>query len=293
MPVVNDALLRAVFEATKPKPLMFTLWDVGHGLSIWIKTPNGHNHWIDAGWYPDTNFCPAKHVREQYGETQLDFLIISHPDSDHVHNLPEIIEHLGVPRIFCRNPSLPADLKYGSATLDYQIAYKQLDEASCFPVLQATSPYNPDYNGGITVVTSYLDYTSGMSINDTSVVAMYAYAGWLFIMPGDLEASGWEGLWTLHSVAYKQLIDTATYRILVAPHHGRSSAYSQHMMDVIKPNLVLISDEYGQEPTDPRFRTNPLGIAFKGAQVKFFSTKTGGRMQFKIDGEGICTFDQQ
>lgn len=28
--------------------MMFTLWDVGHGLCIWIKTPNGHNHMIDA-----------------------------------------------------------------------------------------------------------------------------------------------------------------------------------------------------------------------------------------------------
>ena len=26
--------------------LVFTLWDVGHGVSIWIRTPNGSNHWI-------------------------------------------------------------------------------------------------------------------------------------------------------------------------------------------------------------------------------------------------------
>lgn len=72
----------------REKVMMFTLWDVGHGLSIWIKTPNGHNHWIDAGWYPETDFCPAHHVRHHYGETKLDYLIISHPDADHRQNFP-------------------------------------------------------------------------------------------------------------------------------------------------------------------------------------------------------------
>lgn len=293
MSLVTDDIYKAYLESVKPKQMMLTLWDVGHGLSIWIKTPKGHNHWIDAGWYPDTDFCPAQHVREQYGETSLDFLIISHPDLDHVHNLPEIIEHLGMPRVFCRNPSLPTDLKYGSATLDYQIAYKKLDDTFYLPVLEVTSPYNPNHNGGITVVTSHLNYAPGMSINDTSVVALYAYAGWLFVMPGDIEATGWERLWTLYSTTFRQLIDNATYKILVAPHHGRTSAYSQLMMDVINPNLVLISDEHGQEPTDPRFRTNPTGILYKNVTEKFFTTKTGGRMQFKITSDGKCDFDQQ
>ena len=29
------------------RKLMFTLWDVGHGVALWIKTPNDSNHWID------------------------------------------------------------------------------------------------------------------------------------------------------------------------------------------------------------------------------------------------------
>jgi len=38
----------------------FTLWDVGHGLAIWIKTPSGHNHWIDAG--KEGEFSPSAHA---------------------------------------------------------------------------------------------------------------------------------------------------------------------------------------------------------------------------------------
>lgn len=293
MSLFDDPIYKTYLESIAPKTMMFTLWDVGHGLSIWIKTPNGHNHWIDAGWYPDTGFCPSQHVREQYGETQLDFLIISHPDLDHLHNLPEIVNYLGVPRVFCHNKSLPNEDKYGSETFDYQRVYKSLDERFNTPITEAISPCNPEYNGGITIKTANLLYQPGMSCNDTSVVAFYAYAGWLFIIPGDIEATGWEKLWSQYSATFQPLINGATYKILVAPHHGRPSAYSQHMIDVIKPNLVLISDEHGQEPTDPRFRTKPIGIQYKNVTEKFFTTKTGGRMQFKITSDGKCTFDQQ
>ena len=40
--------------------LLFTLWDVGHGVSIWINMPNGSNHWIDLGRTPE--FSPSRHV---------------------------------------------------------------------------------------------------------------------------------------------------------------------------------------------------------------------------------------
>ena len=43
------------------RELVFTLWDVGHGISIWINTPNGTNHWIDLGRTPE--FSPSKHGR--------------------------------------------------------------------------------------------------------------------------------------------------------------------------------------------------------------------------------------
>ncbi|MGD9872859.1 MAG: ComEC/Rec2 family competence protein [Kiritimatiellia bacterium] len=274
------------------KQMMFTLWDVGHGLSIWIKTPNGHNHWIDAGWYPDTNFSPSKHVKDHYGETQLDLLIISHPDMDHLHNLPEIVKHLGEPRVFCRNKSVRDAEKYGSATLDYQMVYRNLDQKYNAPVSIAASPFDAGYNGGITVKTRYLNYVTDMSINDSSVVAFYGYAGWLFVLPGDIESTGWGNLWKQYSEIFQPLISGAKYKILVAPHHGRSSGYSDAMMNTLSPNLVLISDKYGKEPTDSRFRDNPKGISYQDNLVKYFTTKTGGRMQFTIKDDGTCNFTQ-
>jgi competence protein ComEC len=61
--------------------LIATIWDVGHGISIWLQMPNGDNHWIDLGATKD--FSPSTHVHNNYKVNKIDYLIISHPDKDH------------------------------------------------------------------------------------------------------------------------------------------------------------------------------------------------------------------
>lgn len=272
--------------------MIFTLWDVGHGLSIWIKTPNGHNHWIDAGWNSDTDFCPAEHVKTHYKETKLDYLIISHPDQDHIQGLPGIKENLGDPRVLLRNKTVPEKDKFGSGTLEYQKIYRDLDMRYTSEIPYETSPCNPSFNGGITIKSAGLDHSDGMKLNDTSIVVFYLYEGWLFVCPGDIESSGWDILWNKYSTTLNPLIGAAKWKILVAPHHGRTSGYSQPMMDTIKPNLILISDEHGKEPTDRRFRENATGLKLNGEVAKYYTTKLGGRIQFKINTGGTYIFSQ-
>lgn len=264
----------------------FTLWDVGHGLAIWIKTPAGHNHWIDAGENSDTDFSPAERVANYWGERQLDYLIISHPDADHIGGLPDVIQHLGKPKVLTRNKSLPDNEKYGKQDREYQKVFAELDRSYNSPVLPELNPTNPDYNGGITIKTGSLQYSEVSKGNDTSVVAMYFFDDWLFVFPGDIEPSGWVALWKKKSEAFLKLIDSAKIRILVAPHHGRSSGYSQEMINAIQPHLVLISDKYGQQPTDDRFRQKPLGLNIDGEVTKFLSTKTSGRIRVEYENGG-------
>lgn len=274
------------------KSMKFTLWDVGHGLSIWMKTPNGHNHWIDAGNNAETDFHPAERVKNHYGETELDYLIISHPDADHIADLPSVIEYLGEPRVLSRNKSLPDEEKYGKGDREYQKIYENLDKRYTQPVPESTNPKNPEYNGGIRVVTEYLEWNECMDINNSSVVIFYLYGGWLFIFPGDIEESGWLKLWQKNSSEFESIIKQANWRILIAPHHGRKTGYSQQMFDNLEPHLVLISDKFGQEPTDSHFRDNPIGINQDGQKLKYLSTKNGGRIKFVITESGKYAFNQ-
>lgn len=263
--------------------MSFTLWDVEHGLAMWIKTPNGQNHWIDAGQNTGTDFSPAQHISTVYHESELDYLIVSHPDSDHINDLPEVIEHLGRPRVLCRNKSLPDFEKYGNETRDYQRTFRELDVTYTQPIAWENSPENPSYNGGIRVTTKHLDWSEcGNKKNNSSVVAFYEYADWLFLLPGDIDPDGWVKLSQKYSDEISQIVGRAKWRILVAPHHGTPSGYSASMMDLIDPHLVLVSDDWGGEETDGRYRVKPRGLQVNGQTTRYLTTKNDGANPSRI-----------
>jgi len=280
------------------QPLTFTIWDVGHGLCVWIQTPKGHHHWIDCGAATENDFSPAEHVNSKHGVKAIDYLIISHPDADHLRDLPNLVNKIGKPRTLQRNKTLPPDEKYKSGELEYQEHFKNLDTTYNAAVLREVDPQNPEFNGGVLIKDFSNSFSDTIKGNNTSVVMFYAYADWLFIFPGDIEDIGWTTLWQTKKAQIEPLITKSKYRVLVAPHHGRQSGYSQGMMDNLKPHVTIVSDVAGQSPTDQRFRTNPLGLTLtvapetKPKSVKYLSTKAGGRIQFEISSDNTYKLHQ-
>jgi len=267
---------------------MFTVWDVEHGLAIWIRTPNNHNHCIDLGHNNDENFSPFRHMKNRYWVSRINYLIISHPDKDHLEGLPNFVTLFGYPDTFMRNKTLPEYMMYGDCEYDYQIEFQHMNGTFTAPVEFATSTLNPQVNGGVDVRIFLNAFESGMSCNDTSVVAFYSYKDYLFVCPGDIEPAGWRNLMSNPATAndINKLVNKAAIRLLVAPHHGRNSGYCQDMIGVLEPHLVLISDKYGKEPTAPGFYEAGLGLNVGGQTAKLLSTKTNGRIQFMVNSEG-------
>ena len=294
---------------------MITIWDVGHGLSTWIQTPNGHNHWVDTGYLP--GFSPSEHVYANYGVRSIDYLTISHADKDHIDDLHNFVRCFGAPRVFCRNKSVPADEKYGALYAEYQKAFQSIDVTHNATVPQGQEPWDSAWNGGVITVQCWLDWSEASNINDSSVVTFYRYKDWLFVLPGDIGPSAWDKLWLRHHLDISAMLRGTTARVLVAPHHGRSSGYSDSMIEAVNPHLIVVSDEHGKEPTDPRFRTKGLGLEHdtdslrlrpipeierlfepmkKGIlglldprrDIHYLTMKNTGRLQFAISFTGDC-----
>jgi hypothetical protein len=61
------------------------------------------------------------------------------------------------------------------------------------------------------------------------------------------------------------------------------------MFDVLEPHMTIISDDYGREPTDRRFRENPIGINFNGETKKYISTKSNTRALIIVGPNGLET----
>jgi competence protein ComEC len=270
------------------------VWDVGHGFSAWVQTPKGQSHWIDAG-AKSAEFSPSAHaVRKGYiKKGGLDFLIISHSDSDHLTDLPELLENLGEPRTLMRNRNIPYEFKYRSGPLsDYQAAFKLLDEKYTSDTQWEVSPQNSAFNGGIEIKTRYLPTPRVSNSNNYSVVAVYQYKSVLVVFPGDIDDSGWQQLQELVSADWNPIINRSSLRFLVAPHHGRSSGYSDAMMKFFSPHVCVICDGYGNGETDNRFRVNPIGVQWNGSLTKYLTTKTSGRVLIRVDQSGNITLDQ-
>lgn len=296
---------------------MITIWDVGHGLSTWIQTPNGHNHWVDTGFLSDPRFSPSEHVYDSYGVRSIDYLTISHADKDHFDDLDNFIRCFGAPRVFHRNRSVPAEEKYGSLGASYQRALHALDQSHTHPVPAETQPRDPNWNGGVTIKQFHLPWSEAGNINDSSIVTFYAYQGWLFILPGDIGPGAWDKIWAKHHSTIIELTQACGNRVLVAPHHGRTSGYSEAMINGLQPHLIVVSDEYGKEPTDSRFRTKGLGLEHDMASLRlrriplieraletkktgllalldpkrdlsYLTMKSTGRLQFAVSITGEC-----
>ncbi len=283
-------LLSYMYPSMKEPRFTLKLWDVGHGLSIWIQTPAGHNHWIDLG--KTEHFSPSQHVKHMYNVDSMDYLIISHPDKDHLEDLPSFLESFGDPRVILRNRSLPEDEKYGDLNLDYQKEFKKLDMRFTQDVEWNRNPANPKYNGGLEYLTRQNAYSDELKGNNTSVVTMVLYKELLIVCPGDIEPTGWESLWNRNGSDFERLINRAHTRVLVAPHHGRKSGYSRNMMEVVEPHLVIISDIWGASETQDEYRTKPIGISQHGQKIPYFSTKLHGRVEISETYSGDFEYHQ-
>lgn len=275
--------------------MSFTLWDVEHGISIWITTPNGHHHWFDLG--KTSEFSPSQYVAQKYGVKNIDYLVISHPDKDHIEDLPSFM-HLFNLRALQRNQSLPDKEFSGSGEADYQKVMYDLHKRYIQPVNENESPTNPHYNGGIEYKLCELNYGqfpdgSDLEGNNTSIVTFMLYQGVLFVCPGDIEPKGWLHLWNKYQKDLQSFINRAKTRFLVAPHHGRESGYSKEMLDSIQPHVVFISDKWGESTTHSVYYSKPLGIRMpNGKIIKCLSTKTSGRISCAVNADGQFMIDQ-
>lgn len=298
-------LFQKTKKTTKPKPLFktrklyFTLWDVGHGLSIWLKTPRGHNHWIDLGKSAD--FSPSEHVSELYNVKRIDHLIISHLHKDHLEDLPNFLKRFPAPRIVKYNPFPLFQKTLLQENVELWKAFRRLiSKTKSNDIPWESNPRNSQYNGGVNYRFAYNRYSKYISDNNTSIVTMIRYKDLLVVCTGDIEDDGWQRLWQKpgrmflkYGKMFEKFIKEAKVRILIAPHHGSKETYSPHLMEKINPHITIISDAWGASETHSGYREKPIGMkSSTGEILKYFSTKKGGRIQITVTENGEYQFSQ-
>ncbi|MDL2291401.1 DNA internalization-related competence protein ComEC/Rec2 [Desulfovibrio sp. OttesenSCG-928-F20] len=240
-------LALAQWENSRPS-VNLTLLDVGQGEAMLIQwsgldgpVPAGRVL-LDGGGFASPQFDTGKAllapVLTDQALPRLDYVLNSHPDTDHLGGLPYILEHFTVD-FYAGNADEPGGdlaakeaMALAKSGLEKQSlsAGQHLDLA---PGLKLECLWPPD-PGPLQSATPY-GLEKG---NNRSLVLRLVWQGTpLALMCGDLEKEGLEKLMARNR-------DLAA-QVLILPHHGSAGSMTPTFYDAVAPQLALASAGYG------------------------------------------------
>lgn len=245
------------------KECTVVFWDVQHGHSTYIKTPNNRHIVVDLGTGDlskrDKEFSPLLHLRRSYKVKQLDYVIITHPHLDHIDDILNF--DLFKPKVFNR----PKNISNEDIMLDVREKDKPKFEKYCEinnrykGLVQDDSfenPSNPDNWGGLKIQSFEPKSCNKNGYNNHSIILVLEYAQTKIIIPGDNEKCSFEEL--MKSSKFKNAVKGAD--ILLAPHHGRESGYFLDFVTLVNPNITVVSDgKYCDTSANKRYSSKSNG----------------------------------
>lgn len=267
--------------------LTIKIWDVLQGLAIYIRTPNGKDIIIDAG-INEKGFSPLKHIKEKYHIGTIEYAIITHPHKDHIEDIENLINFK--PKVV-KKPShiLKEDIDWNNLNFDDKKLFEKYFEFNdnYSSPISDDHEHNPKYSknyGGVIIKTFNEDTLSKSNLNNHSIITILEYAGSKILIPGDNESPSWNKL-----LEDKQFIEAIKGTdVLVAPHHGRESAYYKELFEHISPKLIIISDSPGTDTSaNDRYSNHATGwevYNFSGQESRkrfVLSTRQDGMIQIK------------
>ena len=262
-------------------------FDVEHGSSQLIRTPNDQVIMIDAG--NTETFSPARFISDTWQIVDVRWFTVTHHDADHLADIEIVDKYLNIgtlsqPRL--SREQLQVLYTQGfSPALEKFLEFRQRFSTPALPIS------DPSYDwGGIQFATFDNDFSDfeNPNPNNLSLVTFAHYMGWTFIFPGDLERPGWLKL--LEIPEFREWLERVD--IFTASHHGRESGYCEEVFDYCSPNLVLISDKSTEEATYPDlYRHHAHGLTVKtgsqGTQTRFvLTTRRDGAIHIHLDPQG-------
>lgn len=178
--------------------------DVGQGDSVLIESP-----WCNLVIDSYQNVLP---LINHLGIYDLDMLILTHSDSDHVMEAQSIIDHVNVKQVII-NP-------YSA----YAIRHKK--------ILKMKS--NDSIKCGNIDVDFYGPIRSYENSNNNSLVFKIRLGNHSFLFTGDIEKEAEDDL--INQYRYQLRSD-----IIKIPHHGSSTSSSEAFINWVDPQIALIS----------------------------------------------------
>lgn len=229
-----------------------TLLDVGQGLAAVVRTAN-HALVFDTGPKYLSGFNTGDAVLLPYlqeqGVAELDLLIVSHGDNDHIGGARALLEGIETDRVLTSVPHKMSWVAHEKCRSGQEWQWDGVTFAILHP-----PPGTAEGRGN----------------NDSCVLKVTA-GGQSVLLPGDIEIE-----------AERQLLASGEplgAEVLIAPHHGSKTSSSEAFLDAVRPDWVLYPVGYRNRYGFPR----PAIITrYQDRQVRSLESYRTGAITFLL-----------
>jgi beta-lactamase superfamily II metal-dependent hydrolase len=208
--------------------LEITFLDVGQGDSYLIETPDNLTMLVDAG-KGDAVLQPLQE-NLRYGQ-EVDVVMLSHPDADHVGNLAYVVDNYAVKQVLTNDVTHKNQgyTNFLSAIEDPDIeVIKPIARSSYrFGCCVLMDFYWPQYEG-----SDSTDDKGEVDVNDLSLAYQLSYGEFDFFAAGDLSASVEERIVTDN--------DLGSVDLLKVSHHGSETSTNKEFLWQLLPHTSVI-----------------------------------------------------
>ncbi|MBQ7566753.1 MAG: DNA internalization-related competence protein ComEC/Rec2 [Oscillospiraceae bacterium] len=197
-----------------------TALDVGQGSCV-IARRNGDTVVIDCGGDGDAGETAARFLLAR-GEKELDALVLTHFDADHVNGVAQLLSRVDVKTVFVPEGTPISDQK--TETLEL------LRETNANVVYVDDVISLPRCGGSFTL---YPPLSEGEGDNERGICVLCSCGGIDLLVTGDLPIVQEHALVTSYAIP--------DLEILIAGHHGSGSSTGEELLDRLRPEVVVIS----------------------------------------------------
>jgi len=207
-------------------------FNVGHGQAIVVELAGGQNLLFDAGsmYRKDIGRRIVLPFLNYRGIDRLDYVVISHNDTDHINGIAEIITGCSVDKVCANDAFFKMADKWKTAEFLEDYLYKKGQKLTAAgPGLDVKVPT------GIKFIWPDRKTTKGLELsdNDGSLVTLITFAGRKILLCSDIE--------NLAQQKILELYPDLKADIVVLPHHGSANTLAPEFISAINPKVALSS----------------------------------------------------
>lgn len=233
--VISIFLITAIFFLIIiiiPKDLRIYFIDVGQGDSCLIITPHNKKILIDGGGSESYDigkntlipYLLARRIKE------IDYIIVSHFDTDHVDGLLTVMEEFKVGKVIISKQEEDSD--------NFK-KFKDIVKEKCIKVIVVEKGDRLKIEANFYFDILWPDNSNLITenvLNNNSIVCKLQYKKFSMLFTGDIEEIAEKQILQ----EYKENANIFSSTILKVAHHGSKTSSTQEFLDVTKPSIAVI-----------------------------------------------------